>query len=159
VDRVLTIGVYGWTPESWLAALRAAGCDEVLDVRARRGVRGSEYAFANRRRLEAILADSGIRYRHLPELAPSAEIRAAQVATDKKDLTRKRDRAALSSDFVERYEAEVGGPTDWVTLADRITSRAPALLCVERTSRACHRSIAADRIAATAGVPLEHLEP
>jgi uncharacterized protein (DUF488 family) len=142
-----------------LAALRAAGCDEVLDVRARRGVRGSEYAFANRRRLEAILAQAGIGYRHLPELAPSAEIRAAQVATDKKDLTRKRDRAALSSDFVERYETEVGGPTDWVALADGITSRAPALLCVERTARACHRSIAADRIAATVGAPLEHLEP
>lgn len=159
MERVLTIGVYGWTPESWLAALRAAGCDEVLDVRARRGVRGSEYAFANRRRLEAILAEAGIGYRHLPELAPSAMTRAAQVAADKAVTTRKRDRAVLSSEFVDRYESEIGRPTDWVALADGITSRAPALLCVERTSRACHRSIAADRIAATAGVPLEHLEP
>lgn len=159
MERVLTVGVYGWTAEAWIAALRAAGCDAVVDIRARRGVRGPAYAFANRKRLEAALAEAGIRYQHLPELAPSRATRAAQAAVDKDALTRKRDRAVLSTGFVVRYEAEVGIPTDWRAVAASIEGKAPALLCVEGAAAACHRSIAAERLSAAAGVPVEHLEP
>ena len=42
-----TIGVYGFDRESFLAALADARVDLLLDVRQRRGVRGSEYAWAN----------------------------------------------------------------------------------------------------------------
>jgi hypothetical protein len=42
VKAVATIGVYGWTLEDWLAALHKAGVVLVVDVRQRRGVRGSE---------------------------------------------------------------------------------------------------------------------
>jgi hypothetical protein len=40
--RVVTIGVYGFTVDRFLTALREAGVDALLDVRQRRGVRGSE---------------------------------------------------------------------------------------------------------------------
>jgi hypothetical protein len=39
--RVATIGVYSFTGEAFLARLREAGIVMLLDVRQRRGVRGS----------------------------------------------------------------------------------------------------------------------
>lgn len=47
-----TIGVYGFDRDSFLAALAATRIDLLLDVRQRRGVRGSEYV---RRCTEEIL--------------------------------------------------------------------------------------------------------
>jgi uncharacterized protein (DUF488 family) len=43
VPTVATIGVYGWPLERFLDALRSVNVGLVLDVRQRRGVRGSEY--------------------------------------------------------------------------------------------------------------------
>lgn len=51
--NVVTIGVYGYTPETFFAALQEAGVDLLCDIRQRRGVRGAEYAFANSQRLQA----------------------------------------------------------------------------------------------------------
>ena len=42
MSAIATIGVYGFTAERFVAALRAAGVTLVLDVRQRRGVRDSE---------------------------------------------------------------------------------------------------------------------
>jgi len=55
VRTLATIGVYGWTLETFLDALHGAGVALVLDVRQRRGVRGPEYAWANAQRLREIL--------------------------------------------------------------------------------------------------------
>src|SRR3954466_1663776 len=79
---IATIGVYGFDRDSFLATLGEAGVDLVLDVRQRRGVRGSEYAWANSRRLQAALREAGIGYEHLPELAPTTELREAQYRED-----------------------------------------------------------------------------
>ena len=68
MPTVATIGVYGFTADTVLAALRRAKVQVVLDVRQRRGVRGAEYSWANAVRLQAALADAGIEYRHLREL-------------------------------------------------------------------------------------------
>lgn len=54
LQRVATIGVYGFDADSFFAALVANGVDLFCDLRARRGVRGRECAFANARRLEAM---------------------------------------------------------------------------------------------------------
>nr|MDQ4041644.1 DUF488 domain-containing protein [Actinomycetota bacterium] len=75
---VVTVGVYGFTAQTFLAALREAGVRVLLDVRQRRGVRGAEYAWANARRLQDALAGAGIAYRHHPELAPTTELRQLQ---------------------------------------------------------------------------------
>lgn len=159
MDRVLTIGVYGWTAEGWLEALAAAGCDAVVDIRARRGVRGREYAFANRSRLEVALAAAGIRYLHRSELAPSAEIRRAQKDADTTSGTRKRDRATMDGSFSNLYSGLIADQIDWNAFATGLDATAPALLCVERTASACHRSIAADRLAAAVGADVVDLVP
>ena len=79
---IATIGVYGFDRDSFLAALAAAPVGLVLDVRQRRGVRGSEYAWANARRLQAALGEAGIGYAHLKELAPTTELRQLQYRED-----------------------------------------------------------------------------
>ena len=66
--------------------------DLFVDVRQRRGVRGSKYAFLNSTRLQERLGALGIRYLHLKELAPTAEIRAIQKAKDAEDGGGKRVR-------------------------------------------------------------------
>jgi uncharacterized protein (DUF488 family) len=159
VERVLTIGVYGWEANAWLSALASAGCDRVVDIRARRGVRGREYEFANHRRLEALLRHAGIAYLHLPELAPSREMRDVQAAADAASRQPKRARTVLDAAFAEAYEQGIAAQVDWADLVRRVDGVAPALLCVERLPTACHRSIAASRLAASAGVRVEDLIP
>ncbi len=60
--RMATIGVYGLDGESFLERLRRANVGLLLDVRQRRGVRGSQYAWANSRRLQTALAHARIAY-------------------------------------------------------------------------------------------------
>ena len=95
--RVATIGVYGFTAERFLAALRDAGVGQVLDVRQRRGVRGAEYAWANSKRLQAALADAAIGYEHLPQLAPTTELRQLQYAEDARRGEGKRSRSGAGA--------------------------------------------------------------
>jgi uncharacterized protein (DUF488 family) len=160
VGRLVTVGVYGFTVERFLAALKRAGVDVLLDVRQRRGVRGSEYAWANSQRLQQALAESGIAYRHLKQLAPTSEIRAAQYAADAAIGEGKRTRTELSDAFKRAYVEQILEPADLGgLLADLDGSITVALLCVERDPRACHRSLIADRLAADHGVPVEHLVP
>ena len=159
MDRVLTIGVYGWSPERWVAALHDARCDLVVDIRARRGVRGREHVFANSKRLQAIVAEAGLRYVHLPVLAPSRATRDAQVAADAVSKTAKRDRARLGDAFVAAYRAEVVDVFDWQVIIAELAAAAPALLCVERLPAACHRSIVAAELAAGVGCPVVDLVP
>jgi uncharacterized protein (DUF488 family) len=160
VSRLATVGVYGFTAERFLTALKRADVGVLLDVRQRRGVRGSEYAWANSQRLQRAIADCGIGYRHLKELAPTSEIRAAQYAADEALGERKRTRTELSDGFKRAYVQQVLEHADLdKLLAGFDTSTTAALLCVERDPRACHRSLIADRLAADYGVSVEHLLP
>lgn len=79
---MVTIGVYGFDGESFLQRLQRANVRLLLDVRQRRGVRGTQYAWANARRLQAALAQARIVYEHHPELAPTAALRQLQYAED-----------------------------------------------------------------------------
>jgi uncharacterized protein (DUF488 family) len=142
-----TIGVYGADLESFLAALREAGVNLVLDVRQRRGVRGAEYAWANARRLEAELAEAGIVYQHLPELAPTTSMREAQYEADAARGEGKRSRTVLAPVYVERYTEEILDRADLDPIVRFIGRSTAALLCVERDPAACHRSLIAARLA------------
>lgn len=156
---VLTIGAHGFTADAFFQALVDAGVDLFCDVRARRGVRGAEYAFANAKRLEARLAELGIRYVHLPEFAPSDAIRQAQYADDAKIGVGKRSRERLSEAFQTGYRAGCLEALDARGLiADQLGDPArPVFFCVERLPEACHRSLLADAIAEATGRPVEHL--
>jgi uncharacterized protein (DUF488 family) len=154
-----TIGVYGFDRGSFIGALEAAGVDLLLDVRQRRGVRGSEYAWANAQRLQAALGDAGIGYSHLKELAPTTEMRQLQYAEDARLGEGKRNRTALAPAYVERYTDEVLDRVDLDPVVQWIGNSAAALLCVERDPEACHRSLVAERLRREHGFEVEHLRP
>jgi uncharacterized protein (DUF488 family) len=157
---VATIGVHGWDLESFLHALRGLERPLVVDVRQRRGVRGREYAWANSRRLQAALAQAGIGYRHVPELAPTTELRRLQYAADDAAGLGKRSRAVLDPGYVAGYTEQVLDPYDLADLLAALPEEdIPVLLCVETEPAACHRSLIADRLAAEHGVDVMHLRP
>jgi len=160
VAVVATIGVYGWTVERWLDALRRADVRAVLDVRQRRGVRGAEYAWANAKRLEEALDDAGIAYAHVPELAPTTELRELQYAEDEAAGEGKRSRTRLAPAYAERYTGEILDRADLAALADGLPPEgAAALLCVERDPKACHRSLVAARLRERHGARVVDLLP
>ena len=157
---VATIGVYGFAVDSFLDTLRGAGVGVVLDVRQRRGVRGSEYAWANSARLQAALAEAGIGYRHHKELAPTTELRRLQYREDDRLGVGKRSRSELAHEYRERYLHEILDRVDLRPIVESLpVDAASALLCVERDPEACHRSLIAERVAEQFDVEILHLLP
>ena len=155
-----TIGVYGFTLEAFLRRLREADVRLLVDVRQRRGVRGPQYAWANSKRLQSALAQTGIEYRHLPELAPTTELRQLQYREDDRLGVGKRSREQLAPEYTERYTREILDRADLDFLvAELPDDGAAALLCVERDPEACHRSLIAERIGERYGVEVTHLRP
>lgn len=153
--------MYGFTESSFFSCLRSAGVDLFCDVRARRGLRGSQYAFANSLRLQRSLAEHGIAYVHCKELAPSPETRAAQESEDRQHGIPKRSREVLGAAFLASYREECLADFDahrflveHLAIAER-----PVFCCVERSPEACHRSLLASQIAEQTGLPVEHLMP
>jgi uncharacterized protein (DUF488 family) len=158
--RLVTIGVYGFALEEFLAALRSADVRLLLDVRQRRGVRGPEYAWANSTRLQAALAGAGIAYEHRPDLAPTTELRRLQYTEDDRQGVGKRSRTKLAPAYRERYIAEILDRADLDDVIDALPEQgAGALFCVERDPEACHRSLIAERLATEHGIAVEHLRP
>ena len=158
--RVVTIGVYGFSPASFLDALERAGVGLLVDVRQRRGVRGSEYAWANSKRLQAALADAGVSYAHRIELAPTTELRRLQYREDDRLGVGKRSRVELALEYRRRYLEEILDPADLDDVVESMPPDAPtALLCVERDPEACHRSLIAERLRDDYGCRVTHLRP
>jgi uncharacterized protein (DUF488 family) len=160
VPTVATIGVYGFTARLFLDRLRQADVGLLMDVRQRRGVRGTEYAWANSIRLQGALAEAGIEYRHRKELAPTTELRRLQYREDDRQGVGKRSRSQLAPAYRERYVAEILDRADLdAVVAELPAGRAAALMCVERDPEACHRSLIAERLAAEHAVAVKHLLP
>ncbi|MCX6930250.1 MAG: DUF488 domain-containing protein [Verrucomicrobia bacterium] len=161
--KLVTIGVYGFSETAFFDALRQAGVDTFCDIRWRRGVRGAEYAFANRARLEKRLAELGIRYLHLHELAATPALRQRQYEADKAEGTTKRKRSALGAAFIAGYREERLSAFDSRKFIEDLgaEARTVALFCVEREPVACHRSLVAERLQQDLGAEIEvvHLMP
>jgi uncharacterized protein (DUF488 family) len=152
---IATIGVYQSSLDDFLAKLRRHQVAMVVDVRQRRGVRGPEYAWANSLRLQAALKQAGIRYRHLPELAPTTELRQLQYREDERLKVGKRSRVELAEAYKRRYLSEVLDHVDLAAVLESLPEDAvSALLCVEHDARACHRSLIAARIHAKFANPV-----
>ena len=159
--KLVTIGVYGFTEESFFQALQAAGVDTFCDIRQRRGVRGAAYAFANSQRLQRRLAELGIRYLYRQDLAPSKAVRARQTEADKVQKVAKRQRTALGEAFVAAYRCEILANFEPRSLLDEAgpDTQVLALCCVEREPAACHRSLVADQLRWDLGLEVEHIRP
>jgi uncharacterized protein (DUF488 family) len=156
---IATIGVYGFDRDSFLSALAAAKIDLLLDVRQRRGVRGSEYAWANARRLQSALTEAGVGYTHLKELAPTTELRELQYREDDRLGEGKRSRTVLAPEYSRLYIEQILDPADLAPIVGWIGAKRAALLCVERDPEACHRSLIAARLHGEWGFEVEHLIP
>jgi len=158
--RVATIGVYGFDAAGFLAALEQADVGLLLDVRQRRGVRGSQYSWANSKRLQLALGHAGIAYEHHKELAPTTELRQLQYREDHRLGVGKRSRIELAASYRERYTAEILDRVELAPLLARLPSeRSSVLMCVERDPEACHRSLIAERMRQRHGVAVTHLRP
>jgi uncharacterized protein (DUF488 family) len=158
MPRIATIGIYGFDGERFVQTLDEAGVTLVVDVRQRRGVRGSQYAWANARRLIARLTDNRIGYLHHEDLTPTTEMRELQYAADARTGAGKRTRHVLAPEYTAAYTAEVLDKVDLTGLiADLPIHGRGALLCVEAAAAACHRSLIAQRLAERHGFEVEHL--
>jgi uncharacterized protein (DUF488 family) len=159
VSTMRTIGVYGFDRDRFFATLAGAEVDLLLDVRQRRGVRGSEYAWANAGRLQAALEGAEVAYAHLKELAPTTELRQLQYAEDERRGEGKRNRTVLAPSYAEAYTDQVLDRVDLDPIVRWIGRRSAALFCVERDPAACHRSLVAARLQREFGFEIEHLRP
>jgi uncharacterized protein (DUF488 family) len=159
MPRIATIGVYEFDATSFIRALDGAGVIQLIDIRQRRGVRGPEYAWANAQRLQRLLSGNRMAYEYHPELAPDTELRHLQYREDDRQGVGKRSRERLSPEYVTAYTEEI---LDLVPL-EPLVRRLPvqgigALLCVEATASACHRSLVAQRLADRFGFEIINLE-
>ena len=161
MKKIVTIGVYGFGKESFFRALLDAQVDTFCDIRLRRGMRGSEYAFANSENLQKGLRELGIRYIHVKDLAPTKAIREKQKQEDEKLGIAKRSRKALGQVFVNEYERECLAHFNSFEFIKLIGLEAEiiGLFCVEREPEACHRSLTAKRLARDLELPIEHVRP
>lgn len=172
---IFTIGVYGSTEESFFRALVEHEIELFIDIRARRGMRGARYSFANSKYLQTRLAQLDIAYAHLRELAPTKEIRLVQQAADKETRTAKRERVVLSESYIRAYRRDVLNvykrKPETKFNADAILANAkqlaqlPAdrtvkrfvLFCVEQQPEACHRLLVAEAMQSQLEANLRHL--
>lgn len=159
--RLVTIGVYGFTEHDFFQALQDAHIDTFCDLRARRGVRGPDYPFANSARLQQKLAELHIRYVHIKELAPSEAIRAMQAQADKQAKIARRKRNELCDEFRDAYTRDYLTEANLKRFSQQagMEARIIALFCVEREPQACHRSLVAEWLARAWGTKVEHITP
>ncbi|MBW3633995.1 MAG: DUF488 domain-containing protein [Chloroflexi bacterium] len=144
--KLYTIGFTQKTAERFFGLLAEYGVERIVDIRLNPG--GQLSGFAKQCDLPWFLERlNGATYIHLPELAPSAEIRDAY----RKDHDWER--------YVPRFEALMdarGIPDvlDHTTFAERVN----CLLCSEPAPDRCHRRLGAERLArAWPGVEIIHL--
>ena len=137
--RIFTIGYEGATVDEFIAALKAAGVERVIDVRALPLSRRPGFSKSP---LRAALDEVGIDYVHLKALGtPSAGRTAARAG-------RHDDMARIYAGQLELPEA-IAQSAQMLALADEKPS---ALLCMEREPAHCHRTLLMDAVAADADV-------
>ena len=142
-----TIGYEAATVPGFLEALREAGVELLVDVRALAVSRRPGFA---KTRLAANLAGAGIEYLHLRGLGTPAEGRAAARAGRYDELRQ----------VFQEHLATPAAQTDLETLAGLVRSgRRVCLLCLEADPAHCHRSLVAAALQALLPVRVDHLAP
>ena len=126
--KLFTIGYEGATMDEFLAALRDAGVERVIDVRALPLSRRPGFS---KTPLKNALAEAGIEYVHLRALGTPAEGRSAA-------------RAGHQSKLETIYAAQLDLP-EAIVAAEKMKAlageRPSALLCYERDPGGCHRTL------------------
>jgi len=141
---ICTIGYEGGTVAGFVRALKDAGVELVLDIRAAPVSRKKGFS---KNQLAAHLADAGIGYRHLRGLGTPKRGREAARAGDVESFERI---------FLEHMEE----PEALLDLGEAIAlarAQPVCLLCLERDPKHCHRLIVGNRMAGESGQKLRHL--
>lgn len=155
-----TIGVYESTEASFFKALADNNIDTFCDIRQRRGVRGRMYSYVNSTYLQNKLAELGIKYRYIKDLAPTNEIRQMQKDADKLNHIDKKSRTELGIIFRTEYAKRILNNFDIDSLVGELKKNGAkniVFFCVEKSAMACHRSIVTARIATKYGYEVKHL--
>lgn len=143
---IATIGYERATPGELFAALRAAGVETLVDIRA---VARSRRPGFSKGALSAAAAKAGIDYVHLRGLGTPVEGREA-------------NKAGRYDDFEAIFRAHMkseAARTDLARAAELASSKRICLLCLEGDVARCHRSIVAAMLTERLAAPLEHLSP
>ncbi|MCW8896601.1 MAG: DUF488 domain-containing protein [Flavobacteriales bacterium] len=155
-----TIGVYHSSELDFFESLKKNEIDTFCDIRQRRGVRGAKYSFVNSKRLQIKLAEIGIKYQHILNLAPTTEIRQLQYEADIKEGVNKRDRDELGQIFKITYKNKILDNFDlkeFIKSLEYDGAKKIVLFCVEQSPKACHRSIIADKLSRDYNYEIIHL--
>ena len=145
--RLATIGYEGATVQGFLAALREARVEMLVDVRAVAMSRRPGFA---KTRLAGNLEEAGIEYLHLRGLGTPADGRAAA-------------RAGRHEKMHEIFRAHLATPvaqTDLATLVSIVKSgKRVCLMCFEADPKHCHRSLVVEAMADHVKMDVRHLFP
>lgn len=139
-------GVYGETEDSFFQKIIDKKITLFIDVRNRRGMRGSRYKFVNSVYLQNKLKELGIKYIHLKGLAPTSNIRQIQKVQDQLNNETKQKRTKLSSNFIEEYSKNILSEFDFDYLGKLIAEENALFFCVEAEDDSCHRSLIVERL-------------
>ncbi len=126
--KLFTIGYEDAAMGEFLSALKDAGVERVIDVRA---VPNSRRPGFSKTPLRNALAEEEIDYVHLRALGTPAEGRAAA-------------RAGRIDDLVRIYLGQLQTPqamAEGAIMLDLASEKPSALLCYERDPACCHRSL------------------
>jgi uncharacterized protein (DUF488 family) len=137
--KIFTIGYEGATMDEFIAALRRAGVERVIDVRALPLSRRPGFS---KTPLKGALEGAGIEYLHLKALGTPAEGRNAA-------------RAGRHADMARIYAGQLELPeaiAQSAQMLDLATDKPSALLCFEREPAQCHRTLLLKAVAAGAEV-------
>jgi uncharacterized protein (DUF488 family) len=137
--RIFTIGYEGATQAEFLAALKEARVERVIDVRA---VPNSRRPGFSKNLLRNALAEENIDYVHLRALGTPADGRAAARANRHEDLKR------IYAGQLELPEAIAEG----ALMIELAKEKPSALLCYERDPSGCHRTLLLRSVAPDAEV-------
>ncbi len=142
-----TIGVYGCSDKEFFKKLIDSDIDTFCDIRRRRGVRGSQYAFVNSKRLQEKLSNLDIKYIHTIDLSPTNEIRDLQKKADIVTGQQKKKREYLGEIFITTYREKILNVFNFERFLSMLDKQEEAkkiaLFCVEEKANACHRSLVA----------------
>ena len=142
--RIFTIGYEATTVREFIAALKSAGVERVIDVRALPLSRRPGFSKSP---LRAALEDAGIDYVHLKALGTPSEGRTAA-------------RAGRHAHLERIYAGQLELPEAMVQSAQMLElarEKPSALLCMEREPAHCHRTLLLKAVAGDADVV--HLFP
>ena len=137
--KIFTIGYESTTVPEFIAALKDAGIERVIDVRALPLSRRPGFS---KTPLRGALEEAGIEYVHLKALGTPADGRSAA-------------RAGRHADMARIYAGQLELPEAMAQSAQMLElarEKPSALLCMEREPAHCHRTLLLEAVASDAEV-------